>query len=1318
MDLFPAEVNTLKTMVQDWINHPERELESTFGPKGEVDTTTFLNVVQRLRAKGYEPLPQEDKLNILTPVGVRFSIHGMGVIQQFCRDDILAGKPYTAMIKDKASGETKLDLDDYDVRIKVRREVPLSNDDSQIKEILMRWPNQKKAFRMIRRWTFRGQGIRFDLSMIRSTSKNLKGEYRWANAFNTEKFLENAPTYEIEAELVRNEGISAEAALKNLIRGVGEVLRGIQKNILLIRKSVRSSVISEYTKLAGTPRFRGVAPRTLQVKNMTLEREPKVPNIRDGYNVTDKADGLRVMAFCDEKGELWMIDMGLNVYRTGLKKVACANTLLDGEWVTQDKAGRPIQQLLFFDIYVGLGGKKVTQLPFIFTEAGKEKDGRHAALEAWMAAWDPTDVKLVKGLTPETTLKVGKKTFLFGSPGDLSIFEAADRCLGVERIYHTDGLIFTTNTVPIPEYAGATYDQQFKWKPSEENTIDFLVVTEKEVDNPRLDKITVGVKPETGETIRYKTLRLFVGSSRNTAYDDPRATILNELPLPTGPEQEKGDYKPAIFIPANYSDTMASVCYREVNTDQDTEEEFIKTERSNEPIQDRSIIEMAYQPGNDPGWRWIPLRVRYDKTERLQRGTIERTLNSEKVANDNWNSIYDPVTESMIRTGSEEPTEEEIAGLLKAAKGRVDLERKYYDRKAEKNDMLLVRGLLDFHNKWIKERILIQSTLAGGGKALLDVACGKAGDLQKWRRSNADFVLGVDYAGENILDRKNGAYARVLSTWMTNGKENVPPMIFAIGDSSKPLINGEAGSTAEEQRILRSVFRRVPAGGDVPIYVERVGGGRLKYGADVVACMFAIHYFFVNETAFSGFLENIRETLKIGGYFIGCAFDGEAVFNLLRDTPKGGSKIGKEGDDTMIWNLVKQYDEDDLPVGDDGFGLAIDVNFISIGTSHREYLVPFPLLVEKMKMIGCELLDDGEMAELGLNASTNMFDKSYEMAVKAKQKYPMTEAVRKFSFLNRWFIFKRKSDGLGTEESEKVAAAAQGVAEAVAEERALVEAADSASRLGSAAAASAVGVKGMAANASASRGNASLGEAVASAVVGKNQVPTVPIEAGPGAPAKVAAAAARTYQASEVFQFFHNAALRDTLDIGNKGAARYLSLSAPFRIKDPEKPSVEYPTVEHFLAGMKVKLAGGNPDLAEALFSRTGTIHQEFIAIELAETGRGKRKLTEDRRYELLADERDRVRNESVPSALRRHGITFDPGRWATVKENVLREALSQRMRDDAEFQRIVMAAREKGKYLLYYSQAADELGGVRKQDGRIEGENRVGKIIMELAGF
>jgi predicted NAD-dependent protein-ADP-ribosyltransferase YbiA (DUF1768 family) len=85
---------------------------------------------------------------------------------------------------------------------------------------------------------------------------------------------------------------------------------------------------------------------------------------------------------------------------------------------------------------------------------------------------------------------------------------------------------------------------------------------------------------------------------------------------------------------------------------------------------------------------------------------------------------------------------------------------------------------------------------------------------------------------------------------------------------------------------------------------------------------------------------------------------------------------------------------------------------------------------------------------------------------------------------------------------------------------------------------------------------------------------------------------------------------------------------------------------------------------------------------------------------------------------IRRYGATFDEAKWMSVKENALREALTQRYTKDKDFQDIVNAVRAKGKYLLYYSTAADGLGGVRRADGRIDGENKVGKIIMELAGF
>jgi predicted NAD-dependent protein-ADP-ribosyltransferase YbiA (DUF1768 family) len=72
------------------------------------------------------------------------------------------------------------------------------------------------------------------------------------------------------------------------------------------------------------------------------------------------------------------------------------------------------------------------------------------------------------------------------------------------------------------------------------------------------------------------------------------------------------------------------------------------------------------------------------------------------------------------------------------------------------------------------------------------------------------------------------------------------------------------------------------------------------------------------------------------------------------------------------------------------------------------------------------------------------------------------------------------------------------------------------------------------------------------------------------------------------------------------------------------------------------------------------------------------------------------------------------------MKDQVLRDALTQRWTRDARFRRIVEAARDKGKVLLYFTPGTftSNVGGIRRADGRIEGENRMGKIIMELAGY
>jgi len=1319
MDLYSTESKQISGLVQDWSKRLEQELEATFGVGGQVDSTTFLQIAQRLRIKGFEVMPQDDRLSIITPNHIRLSLQGLGVLQSYCRDDKLQGKPFTAMIKDRTSYESNVDLKEYNVRIKSRREINLSRDDPRVRELIDNWAALNKAFRLIKRWTFRGKGVRIDMSMVRSTEKDERGQYKWVKSFLENNLFKEPIHYEVEVELLRDDDTSTpQLALKALIGGVGEILRAIQKNTLLIRKSVADSVRSEYITLVKSDRFRGVSPITLEVKNMISDIQEGIPNIRSGYNITDKADGLRTLGFCNKDGELYLIDMAMNIYRTGLKNEKCANTLLDGEWVTMSRYEKAINHFLVFDIYYGLKGENVSVLPFVDIANIEGGNGRYNRIKAWYNAWKDGDEITAKGVSDTNKLLISLKQFQFATPNNATIFTACSRVLDTTRIYETDGLIITSNTAPLPQRPGETFYEQFKWKPSSQNTVDFLVNFEREPGMPNVEKVITGIHPKSGQTVRYKTLRLFVGSDKDPAFENPRNTILLEQNIP----REKGGsnkYKPVLFNPLEFADTMASVCNLLVKIDPESGEEYVTTYDESdlqsditseipvdikgrediiqkriqdskhlmgtgEPIRDRSIVEMRYEPKNESGWRWIPIRVRHDKTERLLRGTLARTLNSEKVGNSVWNSIHDPVTLSMIRTGAEQPTEDEIKDLLKSRE--TDITKKYYERKASEEDIMLVRGMLDFHNKYIKNDILYKKLLRGGGKSVLDVACGKGGDLYKWIMNRARVVIGVDTAGENITNNRDGAYKRYLESIIEFGFGRVPEIAFVIGNSARRFINGEAGATPEESNMLRSIFGKYDTEGPVPKYIENKLAGSLRAGVDVAVCMFAIHYFFESKETLDGIIRNLADTVKVGGYFAGCAFDGAKVFNLLKGVQMGHSKSGKEGD-VPIWTITKGYDREELTADDDSIGLAVDVEFISIGTTHREYLVPFELLQKRLKSIGFEFVEKDELIAMGLNNSTNTFDVSWEMAQRAGRKYNIPDSVKEFSFLNRWFIFKRVGD---------IQVAELPVSEGVEETNESI-------------------IPNNTGNTSEAIEKITL-EGVDAEEEKEDEVEEKNVEAETGARLPPTD---KKFSEGEIFRFGPEARQADILKIRDMNAGRWLGLSAPFPIPDPEDSTVVYPSVEHYIAGMKFKLASNKPEMAKSLMSTTGSIHQGFLNKRRLEGGI---KPETSRDYELLADESAEIKKKMMKTYLNQYRVVFDDSKWIPIKDKVLMDALKYRWNKDERFHKIVEAAREQGKYLLYSVKATagfGELGGVRDiSTGRIVGENIVGKDIMILAGF
>lgn len=1037
MELTREEQKKLERQVHLWRTSPRKniELEACFGFEGSVDQTTFLRVANRLAARGFKAIPQPIYMTIKAEKdGVRFRLDNEHQIQNYCRDNKLVGKPFTAMVKDTTMTEEEVqvknvDLPEYSVRVKMRREVLKAERDPEVQKALKDWPTKLKHFRIIQRWTYEHaeKGVKFELSMVRSTRPMERREGKaLVYNFQEQNLITVDPTFEIEVEMDQSkyplETTTDEQAFKGLIAGIGEILKGIQNNTLLMRKSTKTKVYETYKKLTGltTLEFRGVNPKTLQVEN--IEEDPKegVENLRSDYNVTDKADGLRVHGIVDEDGELFLMDMQFNVMKTNLRCSECANSLLDGEYITELKhvegeAPRATQDVLWFDIYK-VNGKDCYNEPFSLDEHG----GRYFILKDWCAKWVAGN-RVVRGKSSPFT--IGMKTFynvegtaekrkadIFTQAGDMLKYT-------LTRDYNTDGLIFTANGAQIPEQAGAVFPQQFKWKPASMNTIDFLGEYAKDDDKQEI--VRVGIHPTTGETVSYKRLTLFVGSTRSAVDENPRMAILQGKFFSEG---GRGEYKPVPFNPTEFEDPMARVCYVECEISRENLQPICKTE-AGEIIRDKSILEMRYDPSRPAGWRWIPMRVRYDKTARFMAKMIMRSMNGAGTAQNVWNSIHEPITEYMITHGTSEPSDAEKAAMAEVGLGATKGSKKqYFVRPRADANTMKVKGLRDFHNKYIKDQILYGAIFKrGSGQTIIDFAVGQGQDLKRWVQGKAKFALGVDIDSKCCSEPKNGAYARLLSLYREASKartmETQPIVFFSAADSALPLKSGEAGADEVDKLVLRTVFGNDTGASELELTrLQKYGPGAIEKGADTAVCNFAIHYFFKSKETFDGLLRNIAATLKVGGYFIGCGFDGERVFDKLRDKKKGESISGVDSESTF-WTITKQYEGDELTVDDTGFGHQIDVNFLSIGTTQSEYLVPFQLLRNKFKSIGLDLLNADELAQVGLEYSTNFFENSYKMAEAAGQKFEMIDALKEYSFLNRWYIFKRRAGGPGVTET-------------------------------------------------------------------------------------------------------------------------------------------------------------------------------------------------------------------------------------------------------------------------------------------------------------
>jgi hypothetical protein len=808
------------------------------------------------------------------------------------------------------------------------------------------------------------------------------------------------PSYEIEAEFIEQPSAKE---FKNVIQFVVKsVLKGLQRTNFPISYTEIATIQEEYKQLfpSGEKYFNFIGPNTvtLQHSNMPMLNE-------EDFMVTDKADGERKLLFISKSMKMYLIPTSghvenMNCTLQPQKGLPIGPIVLDGEHVVRDTKNQYHNTFYAFDIY-SLNIEPMTEQNK--SNIGIDKnDVRSYSLPIRREVLIRVVNTVFASITNlvENKYAIQYKRFLSFSPANCRLLYETP------TPYHKDGLIFT----PVKYGVGLTeedkpisnkritWDLNLKWKPPEENTIDFYV----DID-PTVKKTVTGKE--------YKTITLKSSYSAYPSRMQSDYTVCPSVSVYQNLDVISNGKKRIPFIGGRPYDVSAYVCNCFTN-----EEGNICTNTEGHPVEvleHGSIVEFKYDGTKEKGWRWTPIRVRWDKTD----------PNAYSTAVKNWISIHNPVTYMMLVA----PHREEMA--LESLRP-VDLNDEYYTLKPDKGTMKEGKLMSDFHND-IKRMLLVQlsekvRSTHKKNPMLIDFASGKGGDIQKWEEAKYGFVLGIDINNDNLHNEVDGAFMRVIQRKMRKmqkREQDMIPMLFVEGSSSLLIKRGDSIKHDYENRIVQYLFGMESTYPPMLSEQTRIPYGICKQGFDIGSIQFALHYMFDSETSVLNFVTNLMDCIQVGGYFCATCFDGDSMLELLKDIKKDEimstchdeegtfklsttiTKLGPDGKPYVPFSSIqKQYNNTDLKVRIDPtqfINLPIGVKQQSLNKEKFlvEYLVFADYFIHVMKKHGFELATHIRDFPNG----TGLF-KSVDSKYKDMSKDPNQQAI---SFLNRYYIFQK-----------------------------------------------------------------------------------------------------------------------------------------------------------------------------------------------------------------------------------------------------------------------------------------------------------------------
>ncbi|KAK7865111.1 hypothetical protein R5R35_014642 [Gryllus longicercus] len=222
-------------------------------------------------------------------------------------------------------------------------------------------------------------------------------------------------------------------------------------------------------------------------------------------------------------------------------------------------------------------------------------------------------------------------------------------------------------------------------------------------------------------------------------------------------------------------------------------------------------------------------------------------------------------------------------------------------------------------NNWVKSMLIAeylekvkQSKTHGAAIKVLDIGCGKGGDLFKWKRGSITHLICADLAETSVEQCKNRY--------------------------------NDLRSRSERERGYAPLFSAEFIAADCTKVRLREHYKDPSIALDLVSCQFAFHYCFESYLQAECMLRNASECLRPGGFFIGTIPDANEIMSRLQ---KNG---GKEFENDIY--KIEFYDETVPP---HLFGAKYNFHLEGV-VDCPEFLVHFPTLVKLAEKFDLQLV--------------------------------------------------------------------------------------------------------------------------------------------------------------------------------------------------------------------------------------------------------------------------------------------------------------------------------------------------------------------------